>query len=419
MALSISLTAWSAILQSVTGPASATTTSNTPGQIAYFYNSTGIIAVDPTTGQQVGSFNFSSANYKNLVVARSAPVLLYQSASSAGLYMAEISPTGLANVTYIPSPTQSGSSYIAAINNLGTEALIQSAPIGSSPNETIDYFVVSLSNGQVTSSYSETLPNGSRGPYIEFTAFSNDGHSLLGSLIQSSTAAYIYQWNLLTNSIGPLQNGGVYARPNQSLGTFGQYYGPNFVADVAPNSSDLFVGTSTSKGVMLAILNSSASSTVFVGNQLSGAYFSPDGTKLIKIKITPSQGSYTTSFVVTDLLDNTLETLTAASGMNYTLIGWTATLGYGAPSGNAFGSCVTKFSNGSVVGGTNTTTGNGYYEVDPNGNVAAFGDATCYGSLAGTALNSPIVGMALAPGGDGYWLVASDGSIYAFGNAQF
>ena len=51
---------------------------------------------------------------------------------------------------------------------------------------------------------------------------------------------------------------------------------------------------------------------------------------------------------------------------------------------------------------------------DAQGDVAAFGGATCYGALTGTHLNQPIVGMAVDRNTGGYWLVASDGGIFAF-----
>jgi ribosomal protein L24E len=65
-----------------------------------------------------------------------------------------------------------------------------------------------------------------------------------------------------------------------------------------------------------------------------------------------------------------------------------------------------------------TSNGSGYWEVEANGTVAAFGSAQNYGSLSGQ-LNSPIVGMAATPDGGGYWLVASDGGIFSFGDAAF
>ena len=67
---------------------------------------------------------------------------------------------------------------------------------------------------------------------------------------------------------------------------------------------------------------------------------------------------------------------------------------------------------------TPTPNGTGYWEVEANGTVAAFGSATNYGSLSGS-LNAPIVGMASTPDGKGYWLVGSDGGIFSFGDASF
>ncbi len=66
-----------------------------------------------------------------------------------------------------------------------------------------------------------------------------------------------------------------------------------------------------------------------------------------------------------------------------------------------------------------TPDGNGYWEAQGNGQVAAFGDADNAGSMQGHTLNSPIVGMASTPDGKGYWLVAADGGIFAFGDATF
>lgn len=81
-------------------------------------------------------------------------------------------------------------------------------------------------------------------------------------------------------------------------------------------------------------------------------------------------------------------------------------------------SCVSHLAPGSVVGGAALDDGTGYYAVDSSGDVAAFGAATCYGSLAGVHLNKPIVGMAVDRQTGGYWLVASDGGVFAF-NAPF
>ncbi len=71
-----------------------------------------------------------------------------------------------------------------------------------------------------------------------------------------------------------------------------------------------------------------------------------------------------------------------------------------------------------TVGIAPLSNGTGYWEVEANGTVAAFGSAQNFGSLSGP-LNAPIVGMASAPNGGGYWLVASDGGIFSFGDAGF
>jgi hypothetical protein len=80
--------------------------------------------------------------------------------------------------------------------------------------------------------------------------------------------------------------------------------------------------------------------------------------------------------------------------------------------------CMSTLPSGSVVGAAALDDGTGYYEVDAQGDVAAFGAATCYGSMTGQHLNEPIVGMAVDRQTGGYWLVAADGGVFAF-NAPF
>ena len=80
--------------------------------------------------------------------------------------------------------------------------------------------------------------------------------------------------------------------------------------------------------------------------------------------------------------------------------------------------CMSTLPSGSVVGGAALDDGTGYYETDAQGDVAAFGGATCYGALTGTHLNKPIVGMAVDRNTGGYWLVATDGGVFAF-NAPY
>ena len=80
--------------------------------------------------------------------------------------------------------------------------------------------------------------------------------------------------------------------------------------------------------------------------------------------------------------------------------------------------CMSTLPSGSVVGAAALPDGTGYYEVDAQGDVAAFGAATCYGAMTGQHLNQPIVGLSVDRQTGGYWLVAADGGVFAF-NAPF
>jgi len=74
---------------------------------------------------------------------------------------------------------------------------------------------------------------------------------------------------------------------------------------------------------------------------------------------------------------------------------------------------------GPVVGIASTPVGQGYWTVDAQGYVAAYGDAMNYGGMGGQPLNAPISHIVSTPDGEGYWLVAADGGVFSFGNAQF
>jgi ribosomal protein L24E len=76
-------------------------------------------------------------------------------------------------------------------------------------------------------------------------------------------------------------------------------------------------------------------------------------------------------------------------------------------------------SSSQTIGIAPLSNGTGYWEVEADGTVAAFGNAQNYGSANGQPLNSPIVGIAATPEGGGYWLVAADGGVFSFGDAQF
>ncbi len=91
---------------------------------------------------------------------------------------------------------------------------------------------------------------------------------------------------------------------------------------------------------------------------------------------------------------------------------------------SAFGSALragslTRPPNSPVVGITATPDGGGYWLVASDGGVFSFGDARFFGSTGSLRLNQPIVGMAGTADGGGYWLVASDGGVFSFGDAAF
>jgi hypothetical protein len=79
----------------------------------------------------------------------------------------------------------------------------------------------------------------------------------------------------------------------------------------------------------------------------------------------------------------------------------------------------TVFAAPRIIGLATLGNGQGYWEAESNGAVAALGAAVNYGSMASTSLNSSIVGIEATPDGRGYWLVAADGGVFAFGDARF
>jgi SpoIID/LytB domain protein len=73
----------------------------------------------------------------------------------------------------------------------------------------------------------------------------------------------------------------------------------------------------------------------------------------------------------------------------------------------------------SPIGGSPLRLGNGYWVVNSNGYVAAFGAATSYGTAAGTSLEGIVTSMAATPDNRGYWLLGSNGGVLAFGDASW
>lgn len=66
-----------------------------------------------------------------------------------------------------------------------------------------------------------------------------------------------------------------------------------------------------------------------------------------------------------------------------------------------------------------TPTGNGYWLFSNRGRAVAYGDARHFGDKNGKPLNGPIIASAATPTGKGYFMVASDGGVFTFGDARF
>jgi hypothetical protein len=89
-----------------------------------------------------------------------------------------------------------------------------------------------------------------------------------------------------------------------------------------------------------------------------------------------------------------------------------------------------SFTDRVIVGMAGTPSGNGYWMVDANANVFAFGDAVYAGSAGcinpskpcggtNSFTNGGIFAIVPTPSGHGYWLVAHHGGLFAFGDAGF
>ncbi|HEX5095587.1 MAG TPA: S8 family serine peptidase, partial [Acidimicrobiia bacterium] len=69
-----------------------------------------------------------------------------------------------------------------------------------------------------------------------------------------------------------------------------------------------------------------------------------------------------------------------------------------------------------IVASARTPSGGGYWIVAADGAVYAYGDAPALGGMNGRGLNQPIVAMAPTRTGRGYFLLARDGGVFAFGD---
>jgi SpoIID/LytB domain protein len=63
--------------------------------------------------------------------------------------------------------------------------------------------------------------------------------------------------------------------------------------------------------------------------------------------------------------------------------------------------------------------GEGYWVVSAQGDVAAFGAATSYGTAVGSTIEGKVVAMAATPDDKGYWLAGGNGGVLAFGDAHW
>ena len=84
-----------------------------------------------------------------------------------------------------------------------------------------------------------------------------------------------------------------------------------------------------------------------------------------------------------------------------------------------FGSQGGKFIPAPITGITQTSDGQGYWEVGSDGSVFSFGNAPFLGSLNGVHLARPIVGMAASPLNNAYVLAGADGGVFTFGAVPF
>ena len=378
------------------------------GQIMYFTTNGNIVAIDPATDQQIGSFAAPAADNGIFAIAQEAPIIAYM--SSGTLYTATISPTGLSNITSTSVPS-GPFEHILAINQLGTEIIYSIGSSGDTASQ-LNFYAISIPSGKVVASITQNLA-GAYTPHFQAAGFDNNGN-VIGSYF-SSNKGYIYTWNLSNNTTAPLANGGVYSGPSANHPAGAGIVFPN---RVAPNSGDLIVTLINSAPTPDEDVVTDPTASNIIPTPLAGSAdsFSPNGQQVIVENSGPAP-LYPNVFTIENINGTGQTSLPAAAGDYF--IGWTANYQIPvAPGGNG-APCTSVFPAGGVVAASNSPSGNGYYEVDSKGDVAAFGDAACYGSLAGTALNKPIVGMAVTPDGKGYYLVASDGGIFSFGDAKF
>ncbi len=145
--------------------------------------------------------------------------------------------------------------------------------------------------------------------------------------------------------------------------------------------------------------------------------FGPCDAAAAYTKVSANASWITTTITTPAIAPRTVALVATSGGTGYWTVDDDATIAaFGdAMPFPAFGSALTQ----PVVAATRTPSGSGLWLVANDGGIFAYGDARFHGSTGNIKLNQPIVGMAPTPTGNGYWLVANDGGIFAYGDARF
>jgi len=380
-------------LASVSGPAQAFASTNYVGTL-YASNHNGTIyAINPNTGAQTpltgdtaDISELESTEINNIGISSQANVLAYANKNNQ-VNICNISGATLSGCYVLPnfSVPDPGTNFVmnVKVNPSGTEvSILVIGPFNDNTQTFYGYLYVYSTSGELIGSY-YSPNNPSNAAYgMGFADNSNNlvfvTSNLTTSLGYSTPDYYSQVWNPSNNTFS-----------NQQYDSTG-LDGVSYMAQLLDQNN----GPIYSPDGSVFAYYSGQSSDITIGNAETSS---------------PAPSNYTYAF-------NTVSTIPNTAG--YGPIGWSQNEQIPvAPGGNGSG-CTQHISSGNVVGGAATPNGQGYYEVTSDGQVAVFGNAVCYGSMAGHPLNQPIVGMAVDPQTGGYWLVASDGGIFSF-NAPF
>jgi hypothetical protein len=172
-------------------------------------------------------------------------------------------------------------------------------------------------------------------------------------------------------------------------------------ADDSATDGDDYTGTPSGT----VTVNAGATTGAFTVPVLGDTDDEPDETFDVTISSpTPVVGITDATATVTITDDDLPPTTTTTTT--------TTTLPTTTTSGPATTTTVPAPSDGDVVGG-----GVGYWMLETDGTVYAFGSAEYYGDVRGRLNGSVAVDLDATPSGSGYWILARDGVVYAFGDA--